>query len=85
MRKIHTCALCEKPPTSRGAKYCQEHRSAWRLNQKVAAAEFNRKRWEQWRAAGIDPTHGGEAAERRGSTIAESNREKPRRKANNEP
>lgn len=32
------------------------------------------------KATGIDPAHGGEAAKKRGAAIAQSNREKPRRK-----
>lgn len=75
-----TCALCDKPPTSRGAKYCVKHRTQWRENQRAAIRAWNMRQWAERKATGIDTTHGGEAAEKRGRTIAESNREKPRKK-----
>ncbi|OGO41588.1 MAG: hypothetical protein A2Z04_06690 [Chloroflexi bacterium RBG_16_57_9] len=39
----------------------------------------NKQMWTKWRAAGIDPAHGGQAAIKRGAKITTSNREKPRR------
>lgn len=39
----------------------------------------NKQMWTSWRAAGIDPAHGGQAARKRGEKIAASNRERPRR------
>ena len=50
--------------------------------QREATAKANRRRWEEWRAQGLDPAHGGEAARKRGEKIAESDRQKPRRRKN---
>jgi hypothetical protein len=44
---------------------------------KERTTEENRKRWEAWKAAGIYPTHGGEASRMRGEATARSNRLKP--------
>ena len=48
--------------------------------QREETAEANRRRWEEWKAAGVDPAHGGEAARKRGEKIAASDRQKPRRR-----
>jgi hypothetical protein len=44
-----------------------------------------RKRWEEWREQGIDPTHGVEAALKRGQAIVRSNSQKPRRGVTDKP
>jgi hypothetical protein len=79
------CLLCDQPAVSPRAKYCAVHRAVGRENQRRATAAATMRRWAEWREAGIDPTHGGEAARRRGETIRESNREKPRRKRREAP
>lgn len=68
------CAICGNPSSSRGAKYCALHREVGRGNARQATAEANRERWQKWREQGIDPTHGGRAAERRSSSISLSNK-----------
>jgi hypothetical protein len=37
-----------------------------------------RNRWEEWRRAGIGATHGGEAAQKRGETVARINNPSPK-------
>jgi hypothetical protein len=51
-------------------KYCDEHRPS--------PSEQIKARWEKWREEGIDPTHGGEVAKKRGEAIARSNSLNPR-------
>jgi len=51
-------------------KHCDEH--------KPSPSEQIKARWEKRRAEGIDPSHGGEVARKRGEAIARSNRQKPR-------
>jgi hypothetical protein len=53
---------------------------AWVAAHAEATAAHNRERWKEWKAKGIDPAHGGEAAKKRGAKIAESDRRKPRRR-----
>lgn len=76
------CRHCGAETGDRRRRYCLAVvcREAARQAQREATAAANRRRWEAWRAAGVDPTHGGEAARRRGKAIAESNRAKPRRR-----
>ena len=75
------CANCSAA-VARGRKYCPAEACAAvaRTNRSLGTAAANAARWAAWKAAGIDPTHGGEAGEKRGAAIAASNREKPRRK-----
>lgn len=61
------------------AAYRSAHPEEYR-KQREATAAANRRRWQEYHAAGTDPLHGGEAAKKRGAAIAESNREQPRRK-----
>ena len=52
---------------------------AYREAQRQATAQANKERWEEWKTEGHDPTHGGQAAEKRGKAIAESNRRRAKR------
>lgn len=70
------CVLCSAPTRSRHAKYCAV--CGPKVSAEAASAYLHR-RWAEWRAAGLDPTHGGEATEKRAAAIAESNRAKPRK------
>lgn len=79
------CKLCSEPATSRGAKYCLAHRAVGRRNAAMASSKATKRRWRLWKKAGIDPSHGGEAAAKRAGAVAESNRAKPRRKKVAEP
>jgi hypothetical protein len=51
-------------------KYCDKH--------KPSPSEQIKARWEQWKEEGIDPSHGGDVARKRGEAIARSNSQKPR-------
>lgn len=50
------------------------------VKQRQATTASLKRRWKEWKAKGIDPAHGGEAAVRRGKKITESNIKNPRRK-----
>jgi len=67
------CQECGQPLWSQWSQYCpacrKERRAAW-----------TKARWKDWREEGRDPTHGGEAARKRGEAIARSNRLKPRKR-----
>jgi hypothetical protein len=39
--------------------FSRRWRGGYALAKRLVVAEENRKRWEAWKAAGIDPTHGG--------------------------
>jgi CRISPR associated protein Cas1 len=75
IREGQACQRCGEP-VARRRKLCD---TCLPIARRERTAEENRKRWEAWKAAGIDPTHGGAAAQKRGETIARSNRLKPRR------
>lgn len=60
-------------------EYRRAHPAEYRA-QREATAEANRRRWREWKAQGIDPAHGGTAAEKRASAVAQSNRARPRRR-----
>jgi len=74
------CTACGALAVSRWSKYCAACREIGRQNQKAATSRANQLRWAEWRERGIDPTHGGEAAAKRGAAIRQSNVEKPRRR-----
>ena len=82
--RLDDAKLAKHPEMCFCSRACaQAHRKAhpelYRA-QREATAAANRARWEEWRAAGVDSAHGGEAAKKRGAKIAESDRQKPRRR-----
>jgi hypothetical protein len=44
-----------------------------------ATALENRKRWQVWKAAGVNPTHGEEPMGKRGEVIARNSSQQPRK------
>lgn len=86
-RKLADLASCEQCGGSckqRTAKqrFCSHpcYQEWWRHNVQPKAAAKGNRRLADLRAAGKDPSHGGEAAKKRGEKIAISNRINPRRK-----
>ena len=79
-----SCEECGAEFTRRTAKrrFCSRacYQQWWRVNVQSKASAKGRKRLAELRAAGQDPSHGGEAAKKRGEKIALSNRLKPRRR-----
>jgi CRISPR-associated protein Cas1 len=75
IREGGACQRCGEP-VARRRKLCGV---CLPIVRKERTTEENRKRWEAWKEAGIDPTHGGEASRKRGEAIARSNRLKPRK------
>ena len=86
--RLDDAKLAKNPDMRFCSRACfQAHRKAHRKAhpelyraQREATAKANRRRWEEWKAAGVDPAHGGEAARKRGEKIAASDRRKPRRR-----
>jgi len=69
-----TCAYCEEPLPRKGLKFCGR-RCYLRYSVEIAKPiEKAQARLAEMRAAGLSPGHGGEAAEKRGAKLAESNR-----------
>lgn len=60
------------------AAYRKAHPELYQA-QREATAKANRERWEEWKATGHDPAHGGPAAAKRSAKITQSNRDAPRR------
>jgi hypothetical protein len=71
----HTaCGYCKEPLPRKGLKFCGRH-CYLRYSVEVAKPiEKAQARLAAMRASGLRPGHGGEAARRRGSAIAENNR-----------
>lgn len=65
---------------ARGQRYCSRQCANANPTKRARMSAWTRARWAEWHAEGHDPTHGGEAAAKRGAAIAESNQAKPRRK-----
>jgi CRISPR-associated protein Cas1 len=87
IRKLADPASCEQCGESfkrRTAKqrFCSRacYQEWWRENVQPKVAAKGHNRLAKLRAAGKDPSHGGEAAKKRGEKIALSNRINPRRK-----
>jgi CRISPR-associated endonuclease Cas1 len=68
------CGYCEEPLPRKGLKFCGRH-CYLRYSVEVAKPiEKAQVRLAEMRAAGLDPSHGGEAAKKRGAVLAENNR-----------
>jgi hypothetical protein len=86
-RKLADLASCEQCGDSFNRstakqRFCSRicYHEWWRQNVQPKVAAKGQKRLAELRAAGKDPSHGGEAAKKRGEKIALSNRINPRRK-----
>lgn len=74
------CCLCGAPSPGRAIYCLAEACQAAKTSKRAALNAAILARREVLRAeTGYDPAHGGEAARKRGETIARSNRERPRR------
>jgi len=68
------CGYCGGPLPRKGVKFCGRH-CYLRYSVEVAKPiEKAQARLKEMRAAGLDPGHGGEAAKKRGTALAENNR-----------
>lgn len=68
------CGYCKEPLPRKGLKFCGRH-CYLRYSVEVAKPiEKAQARLSEMRSAGLSPGHGGEAAERRGAKVSQSNR-----------
>jgi CRISPR-associated endonuclease Cas1 len=68
------CGYCKEPLQRKRLKYCGRE-CYLRYSVEIAKPiEKAQKRLEEMRATGLNPGHGGEAAEKRGAVLAENNR-----------
>lgn len=71
-----SCGYCKDALPRKGLKFCSRE-CYLRYSVEVAKPiEKARSRLAQMRASGLSPGHGGEAAKKRGATLAENNRRK---------
>jgi CRISPR-associated protein Cas1 len=69
-----TCEYCHQPVPKKGLKFCGRHcyiRHSVEVRQPIKLAQ---QRLAEMRAEGLDPGHGGQAAKKRGTKLALSNR-----------
>jgi CRISPR-associated endonuclease Cas1 len=75
-REHSHCGYCKEPLKRKGLKFCGRQ-CYLRYSVEVARpVEKAHARLAEMRSAGLSPGHGGEAAKKRGSKIAESNRKR---------
>jgi hypothetical protein len=70
------CKRCGGELPNRERTYCDACLPHYQRERYEAFIEAGRANHERQQAAGIDPTHGGEAARRRGATMARRQRER---------